>query len=71
MNSCFSKIVRVFLAVIVLTPLAANAYIGPGAGAGVVATVLGILAGIMMLVVGVVWYPIKRLYNWIRRAGKS
>ena len=37
----------------------ALAYVGPGLGAGVVATVLGILLGLLMLVVGVVWYPIK------------
>lgn len=37
------------------------AYIGPGLGTGVIAAVLGIAAGILMLVVGVVWYPVKRL----------
>jgi hypothetical protein len=66
-----SKVCHVSIALVVLAPLTANAYIGPGVGAGVVATVLGILAGIMMLIVGVVWYPIKRLYKWIRGASKS
>lgn len=39
----------------------ALAYVGPGLGLGVVATVLGILFGLVALIVGVIWYPIKRL----------
>ena len=46
---------------------AAHAYIGPGMATGAIATVLGVLAGIAMLVVGAVWYPIKRLIQRIRR----
>jgi hypothetical protein len=42
-------------------PLAANAYIGPGAGAGTIAVVLGILSSIFLGFVGIVWYPIKRM----------
>jgi hypothetical protein len=45
---------------------AAFAYIGPGLGTGVVATVLGVLAGLLMLLVGVIWYPLKRLIKWLR-----
>ncbi len=45
---------------------AAFAYIGPGLGTGAVATVLGVLAGILMLIVGVIWYPLKRLFKWFR-----
>jgi hypothetical protein len=39
----------------------AMAYVGPGLGTGAIAAVLGIFAGIFMLIVAVVWYPIKRL----------
>jgi hypothetical protein len=46
--------------------LDALAYVGPGLGAGALAAVLGIVAGILMLVVGVVWYPLKRLYRRYR-----
>jgi hypothetical protein len=42
------------------SPLAL-AYIGPGLGTGAVAAVLGTFFGLLMLIVGVVWYPIKRL----------
>jgi len=45
----------------------AFAYIGPGLGAGAVGAVLAILAGVLMLVVGVLWYPLKRLIKFLRR----
>jgi preprotein translocase subunit SecF len=40
---------------------AAQAYIGPGAGAGTIAIVMGILSSIFLAFVGILWYPIKRL----------
>ncbi len=69
MKTFVHTIARFSLALIILAPLSAQAYIGPGLGAGVVASVLGILAGIFMLIVGIVWYPIKKLYKWLRRSG--
>jgi len=39
----------------------AEAYIGPGLGAGVISAVLGVLAAIAMAFVAVLWYPFKRL----------
>jgi membrane protein implicated in regulation of membrane protease activity len=39
----------------------ALAYIGPGVGAGAVAAVFGVLGSIFLAIVGVVYYPIKRL----------
>ena len=44
----------------------AVAYVGPGLGAGAIAAVLGVIVGLLMLVVGVVWYPIKRLIRRLR-----
>jgi hypothetical protein len=38
----------------------AQAYIGPGVGAGVVATVLGVVSSIFLLLIGIIYYPIKR-----------
>ena len=66
-----NKISYKFLSVMVtlcllLTPTIASAYIGPGLGLGVVSSVLGILAGFLMLVIGVVWYPLKRLYRYFK-----
>jgi hypothetical protein len=40
---------------------AANAYVGPGLGMGVIGAILGVLAAVFLAIVGVVWYPLKRL----------
>ena len=39
----------------------AQAYIGPGVGAGAIAAVLGVIGSIFLAIVGVLYYPIKRL----------
>jgi hypothetical protein len=52
--------------VLLAVSLDALAYVGPGLGVGALAAVLGVVAGILMLVVGVVWYPLKRLYRRYR-----
>jgi flagellar biogenesis protein FliO len=44
-----------------------HAYVGPGAGAGTIAAILGILGSIFLAFVAILWYPFKRL---IRRFKK-
>ena len=65
-----------YLAIIIGLPLAclafpAHAYIGPGAGAGAIAVVFGILGSIVMAFVAILWYPIKRMIRKIKAAKKS
>jgi len=58
-----------FLALpIVLAALPAEAYIGPGVGAGTIAVVLGILASIVMAFFAVLWYPVKRMIKKCKAA---
>ncbi len=52
--------VLVFLSILLFCS-DAQAYIGPGAGAGTIAVVLGILAAILMAFFAIFWYPVKRL----------
>lgn len=58
------------LAALVLTaiPLPALAYIGPGAGASVIGSVLAVFAAIAVVIFSILWYPIRRLRK--RRAAK-
>ena len=42
------------------------AYIGPGFAGGVVTAVLGIIAAVFMLLMGVIWYPFKKLIRRLR-----
>jgi hypothetical protein len=55
-----------------MLPLAsAHAYIGPGAGAGTIAIVLGILSSIVLAFVGILWYPAKRLLKKLKGSQKA
>lgn len=60
--------------ILLLTPLGplaaapAHAYIGPGAGAGTIAVVLGILASIVMAFFALLWYPVKRVVKRFKAA---
>lgn len=55
-----------FVACFLAYPSLAMAYIGPGLGSGAMAAVLGSVLGLLMLLIGVVWYPIKRLIRRFR-----
>lgn len=61
-----TALVFVFAVEVLSYPPPAMAYIGPGLGSGALAAVLGAVLGMLMLVVGVVWYPIKRLIRRLR-----
>lgn len=43
-----------------LLPAPAMAYIGPGVGLGAIAVTAALFAGLLLLVAGLVWYPLKR-----------
>lgn len=38
----------------------AQAYIGPGIGAGVILATLGVIFAIFASIFGIIWFPIKR-----------
>ena len=56
---------------LMIYPSIAFAYLGPGLGTGMVISILGIVAAILMLIVGVIWYPIKRLFKFIYKKIKT
>ncbi len=39
----------------------AHAYVGPGAGLSAIGSVLALIGAVFLLVVGFLWYPIKRI----------
>ena len=54
------------LALALSAPIAAQAYTGPGLGLGAVGVAFGLIGSILLAIVSVVWYPIKRLVRRIR-----
>jgi len=49
----------------------AHAYIGPGAGAGTIAVMLGIIASILLACIAIIWYPLKRLIKGRKTPDKN
>ena len=52
---------RMAVATTLLTPCLSHAYVGPGAGLSAIGSVLALVGATLLLIVGFVWYPIKRL----------
>lgn len=48
---------------ILAAPDTALAYVGPGLGVGAIAAFLGAVLAVLLAIVGVVWYPLKRFLN--------
>ena len=72
MKSSFFPYLSVPLAALFVIPAdSAAAYIGPGAGAGAIAVTLALVVGAFLLVVGVVWYPLKRTIKRRKGGNKS
>ncbi len=44
-----------------LLSVCAQAYVGPGAGLSAIGSILAFLGALFLLIVGFLWYPIKRL----------
>jgi hypothetical protein len=51
------------VAILIASSGQAFAYIGPGLGLGAIATILGFVAAVLLAIIGVVWYPLKRLFR--------
>ncbi len=52
----------IFSGVILMTVAdLSHAYVGPGAGLSAIGSVLAFIGAIFLLIVGFLWYPIKRL----------
>lgn len=45
----------------------AHAYIGPGLGAGTIGVIIGIIVSVFLAIVGIVWYPFKRLIRKFKK----
>jgi Na+/proline symporter len=53
-----NKIHIIIIVFILISPI--YAYVGPGMGGGLIATILGIIGSIFLAIFGILYYPIKR-----------
>jgi membrane protein implicated in regulation of membrane protease activity len=62
---------RVLLLAAVLSPAPAFAYIGPGAGISAVGSLVALVGALFLAVVGLIWYPLKRVMRRRKPEAKS
>ena len=62
---------RVVVALLLASPGAAVAYIGPGAGITAIGTAIALIGAIILAIVGFIWYPVKRLRAKLRDKKKN
>ena len=60
--------IMLLTALSILGVSSAHAYIGPGLGAGVFATVIAVIASLFIAVFSIFYYPIKRMLKRNRQA---
>ena len=53
-----------------MLPNSALAYVGPGAGLSAIGTVVAVIGAVLLLIVGFVWYPMKRALR-VRKENKN
>ncbi|MFH1405583.1 MAG: hypothetical protein ABIH21_05885 [Patescibacteria group bacterium] len=61
----------IYFSLLMLLPVTAEAYIGPGLGTGVIGVVVGILTSIVLMLMAIVWYPLKRLFKLVFNKEKA
>jgi len=54
-----------------LIPSAAYAYVGPGSGITVIGAALALVGGVILAIVGFIWYPVKRLVRRLKRRSET
>jgi hypothetical protein len=62
---------RVLASILLLLPLDAYSYIGPGTGLTALGALLSVVGMIFFTLVGLVWYPLKRLIKFLRPRARS
>jgi O-antigen/teichoic acid export membrane protein len=46
----------------------AYAYVGPGLGLGAIGAFVGVVVAVLLAIVGVIWYPLKRMLRKFKAA---
>lgn len=61
LRGTFLKFIIPLVVAAMCLPQIAFAYVGPGSGLSAIGAFLALVAGVIMAILGFLWYPIKRL----------
>jgi ATP/ADP translocase len=57
------RVVTAAIVLLVTATIPASAYVGPGIGVGLIGSVLGIFFALALMLFGIIWYPLKKLFR--------
>jgi len=57
------QILNMYFLFLIIASSPAHAYIGPGAGVGVIFGAIMFVVGLLLLFVAVIWFPLKRKFK--------
>ncbi|MFC1565392.1 hypothetical protein ACFL4B_00385 [Candidatus Neomarinimicrobiota bacterium] len=63
LNKMSCKVIILSIILTTCLPQTVFAYVGPGTGISAIGSFLALLAGIIVAILGFLWYPIKRLFG--------
>jgi hypothetical protein len=62
----------IVIALLAAVPLAAQAYVGPGAGVGMVGSLLAVLGAVLLAIVGLILWPLRMIKKrWYTKGGSK
>jgi hypothetical protein len=61
----------IIVALLAVVPLAAQAYVGPGAGVGMIGSLLAVLGAIVLGIVGLILWPLRMIKKRFHAKGRS
>lgn len=66
-----SMIFPLLILLVLMAPDQADAYVGPGLGAGTIGVILGIIGSLFIALFAIIWYPLKRLLKKKKKQGQE
>jgi len=66
-----SMILPLVILLVLIAPDQADAYVGPGLGAGTIGVILGIIGSLFIALFAIIWYPLKRLFKKKKKQGQE
>ena len=64
-------ILPLLILLVLMAPDQADAYVGPGLGAGTIGVILGIIGSLFIALFAIIWYPLKRLFKKKKQSQES
>ncbi len=63
--------IALFFSVILFLPASVHAYMGPGAGLGMVGSLIAVVLVVFLVILGLLLYPLRKLIKHFKKRSRS